>query len=336
MSIYENKRILVTGGSGSIGSEITRQLLKYNPEEIRIFNRSEKNLVELQREMKDVAKLTFRIGDIRDELRLSEVMSDIDIVFHAAAMKHVDICEYNPREAIKTNVIGTENIIQHSLDNDVEKVIILSTDKATNPTNTMGATKLLAERLMAEADANKTDHKTIFCAVRFGNVLGSAGSVVPLFKKMIKENKNLKITNEEMTRFVMTIPESANLVLEAGEIAQGGETFVLKMNSLKLGDLADSMIDLTSQKYGYNIQEISKDVIGLRPGEKIHEDLITETEWARTLETSKLYIIKSPIDPKQKDYTGAKKPETYNYNSQHSRLLTKDEIKNLLQKENMV
>lgn len=338
MTLYEQKRILVTGGTGSIGSEIVRQLLPHRPKEIRIFSRGEITLSELQRELRDSRQVTFRIGDIRDRVRLAEAMEDIDMVFHVAAMKHVDICEYNPSEAIKTNVIGTQHIIKQSLLNNVERVIIISTDKATNPTNTMGATKLLAERLMAEADATRPAGKwTVFCAVRFGNVLGSSGSVIPLFKKMIEEEKRVRITNEEMTRFVMTIPEAARLVLEAGQIAQGGETFVLKMRSLKLGDLAEVMIE-SCRPAGMPAPAIAKEVIGLRPGEKIHEDLITETEWSRTLETPQLYIIRSPVNPKPADYHNldVREPQLRNYNSKNSRLLTRDEIRQLLEKEALI
>jgi FlaA1/EpsC-like NDP-sugar epimerase len=216
----------------------------------------------------------------------------------------------------------------------------ISTDKATNPTNTMGATKLLAERLMAAADYNKGEKRTVFCSVRFGNVLGSSGSVIPVFRKMIRDSKAIKITEPSMTRFIMTIPEAAVLVLEAAAMARGGETFILKMKSLKLGDLADIMIDEVARKCGYSPDEIEKKIIGLRPGEKVHEDLITETEWARTLETASMYIILSPIDKSRKktDYSaaGAEEPKTKNYNSKDSGLLSKEEIRGLLKREKLV
>ena len=339
MSVYAGKKILVTGGAGSIGSEVVRQLIKHNPKEIRIFGRGEERLAALRKELKDNANVIFFVGDIRDESRLEEAMAGADIVFHAAAMKHVDICEYNPREAIKTNVLGTDNVITYALKNNVERAILISTDKATEPTNTMGATKMLAERLMAEADAFRAKGKrTIFCATRFGNVLGSAGSILPLFEKSIKEKKEIPVTDEEMTRFVMTIPEAAGLVLEAGRIAKGGETFVLKMKSLRLRDLISVIIDIVCRKYGYKTSDIKKNIIGLRPGEKIHEGLISETECPRTLETDSFYIIISPLNPKKADYSGigAKKAEVTAYNSNGIKLLTRDEIRHLIEKEGLL
>ena len=339
-SIITGKRILVTGGSGSIGSEIVRSLLPLQPKEIRVFNRSEVPQVELQKELQDYENITYFIGDVRDEVRLSEVLEGIDIVFHTAALKHVDICEYNPYEALTTNTMGTKNVIKYALQKNIEKVILISTDKATNPTNTMGATKLLAERLITEADYNKGDRRTIFCSVRFGNVLGSVGSIVPLFKKMIQNQKQVTITDLNMTRFVMTIPEAAKLALKAAEISRGGETFIFKMASVRLSDLVDAILELTSKKYGINLQEINKKVIGLRPGEKVHEDLITETEWARAIETDGIYIILSPIDKIKtiENYKnlGGKRPQIYSYNSKDVKVLTKEEIISLLNKENLI
>jgi FlaA1/EpsC-like NDP-sugar epimerase len=339
-SIITGKRILVTGGSGSIGSEIVRNLLPLQPKEIRVFNRSEAPQVELQKELQDYKNITYFIGDVRDEVRLSKVIEGIDIIFHTAALKHVDICEYNPYEAIMTNTIGTKNVIKYALQKNIEKVILISTDKATNPTNTMGATKLLAERLITEADYNKGSRRTIFCSVRFGNVLGSIGSIIPLFKKMILEQKQVTITDLNMTRFVMTIPEAAKLTLKAAEISSGGETFILKMASVKLCDLIDAILEITSKKYGINVQEINRKVIGLRPGEKVHEDLITETEWARAIETDGIYVIVSPIDKikmiKTYQNLGGKQPQIYSYNSKDVKLLTKDEIISILEQEKLI
>lgn len=339
-SIITGKRVLVTGGSGSIGSQIVRSLLPLQPKEIRIFNRSESPQVELQRELHDYKNITYFIGDVRDEVRLSQVIEGIDIIFHTAALKHVDICEYNPYEALMTNAIGTKNVIKYALQNNIEKVILISTDKATNPTNTMGATKLLAERLITEADYNKGDKRTIFCSVRFGNVLGSTGSIIPLFKKMIKEQKKVTITDLNMTRFVMTIPEAAKLTIKATETSKGGETFILQMSSIKLCDLVDSILELTAKKYGMNLEEIDRKVVGLRPGEKVHEDLITETEWARTIETDGVYIIISPIDKKKslEDYKslGAQLPKKYSYNSSSVNRLTKEDITSILESEKLI
>ena len=333
--MYANKTILVTGGTGSIGSELVRQLLPHNPKEIRVFEFNENSIAAFRRELADT-RVSFVVGDIRDRERLDEAVAGVDIIFHAAAMKHVDICEYNPQEAIKTNVIGTGNIIACALRYHIQNVVLISTDKAANPTNTMGATKMLAERLIAEADTRKQSGRPAFCSVRFGNVLGSAGSVVPLFRESIEKRRSVAVTDEQMTRFVLTIPEAARLVLEAAALANGGETFILKMHSLRLGDLVDVMIEVVSKKCGFSAAEVRKEVIGLRPGEKIHEDLISETEWSRTLETDKLYIVLSPLSTMKAAYPGARRPAVTNYNSANNTLLTKEQIRQLLEKENLV
>ena len=229
LKMFENKKILITGGTGSLGQSLTKRLLENKVDTIRILSRNE----EKQNTMKDMFsddRLRFFIGDIRDKERLSRALEDIDIVFHAAALKHVPVIEYNPFEAIKTNVIGSQNVIDACLEENVEKVICVGTDKAVSPLNTYGATKLLMEKLFVSADnyLNKKRHKTKFIALRYGNVLGSSGSVVPLFIKQIKNKQKISITHKNMTRFSITMNEALNFILESAEQGKGSEIFTPK------------------------------------------------------------------------------------------------------------
>src|SRR4030042_3273823 len=220
---FKNKKILVTGGTGCIGSEIVKNLLKYSPAVVRVFSNDEDNTFRMKQELGDEEKIRFLMGDIRDKERLLLVMENIDIVYHAAALKHVPLCEYNPFEAIKTNVVGTQNVIDAALNSGVEKVISISTDKAVNPVNTMGATKLLSEKLIIDANYYKGVRKTVFSCVRFGNVLFSRGSVIPLFEEQIRQKKPITITDPEMTRFMMSLSDTIELVFKATLLAKGGE-----------------------------------------------------------------------------------------------------------------
>ncbi len=249
--IFRDKKILVTGGTGCIGSEIVRSILKYKPRVVRIFSNDEDNTFRMMHEIDDngpkmiheIADRRFLIGDIRDKERVLLAMEDIDIVYHAAALKHVPLCEYNPFEAIKTNVLGTKNVIEAALASGVNRVINISTDKAVNPVNTMGATKLLAEKLIIDANEGKGAKPTTFSSVRFGNVSFSRGSVIPLFEEQIRQKKPITITNPEMTRFMMSISGAVELVFKATLLAKGGEIFILKMPVIRLGDLVDVIID---------------------------------------------------------------------------------------------
>lgn len=324
--IYRNKRILVTGGTGTIGSELVRQLLQFQPEVIRLFSRDESKQFELQQEFRGYSNIRYLLGDIRDKERLKRAMEGVDIVFHAAALKHVPACEYNPFEAVKTNVLGTQNIIECALDEEVERVIAISTDKVANPTNTMGATKLLAEKLMAAANYYKGARRTVFACVRFGNVMGSRGSVIPLFIQQAAKGGPVTITDPEMTRFMMSIPEAVKLVLRAGEVARGGETFILKMPALRLGDLAEVIIEEVAPKHNYNISDIKTEVIGLRAGEKPHEELMTVDEATRAVELPDMFVIFPSIAPSDQN-----REQTYQaYRSDAGPLLTKAEIREML------
>ncbi|WP_422658573.1 UDP-N-acetylglucosamine 4,6-dehydratase family protein [Paenibacillus sp. EC2-1] len=328
--MFTNKVVLVTGGTGSIGSEIVRNILTYNPKALRIFSRDESKQFNLQQELKEFDNVRYLIGDIRDKQRLSYAMEGVDYIFHAAALKHVPSCEYNPMEAVKTNVIGVQNLIEAALENNVEKVIAISTDKVVNPTNTMGATKLLSERLISAASLYKGSKRTVFSCVRFGNVMGSRGSVIPLFREQILKGQPVTVTHKDMTRFMMSIPQAAQLVIDAAHYSQGGEVFVLKMPILKITDLAECMIELfqeaSGHKYAGKITET-----GVRPGEKMYEELMTLEESERALENERMYLIPSSFISKEPHYDGFKKAPHQEYSSMTAPRIYEAEIRQLLQ-----
>jgi FlaA1/EpsC-like NDP-sugar epimerase len=332
--MFKNKKILVTGGTGSIGSEIVRQLLQYNPEVIRVFSRDESKQFSLQHENAEFKNLRYLIGDIRDKERLVYASKDIDYIFHAAALKHVPSCEYNPFEAVKTNVIGVQNVIEAAITNNVKKVISVSTDKVVNPMNTMGATKLLSERLILAAEHYKGNAETVFACVRFGNVMGSRGSVIPLFKYQIENGRPLTITDNEMTRFMMSIPQAASLVLDASKYSHGGEVFVLKMPVLKIKELAETL----KEDYGHKHPEaklVDIKEVGIRPGEKLYEELMTIEESERAYENEKMFVILSHLQEKLVAPHGFKRAERKAYSSHDAQTLNKEEILDLLKEVNL-
>ncbi|QJD85222.1 UDP-N-acetylglucosamine 4,6-dehydratase family protein [Cohnella herbarum] len=300
MGIYTDKKILIVGGTGTIGYHLTKRLLQENPKVIRIFSRDEYKQYEMGLAFQeDANKLRFLIGDVRDQQRLARAMEDIDYVFHLAAMKHVPFCEYNPFEAVQTNVIGTQNVIQSAIQAGVEKVLFTSTDKAVSPSNTYGATKLTAERLISAAGYQKGSKVTSFASVRFGNVMGSRGSVIPLFKKQILEQQKVTITDLRMTRYMMTPQQAISLLMEANGMSYGGEVFVLKMPIVRLADLTEVMIEQLTKETPYH-GDVRIEEIGLRPGEKLEEELMTVDEQHNVLETDLMYII-PPIYGQQID-----------------------------------
>ena len=287
-----NKVVVVTGGAGSIGSELVRQIANCDYKSLIVIDQAESALYDLQQELKQNGFHNFIpiVGDIRDKNRMSAIFQEHrpNLVFHAAAYKHVPLMEYNSYEAIKINVAGTKVIVDLSLDNNVDKFIFVSTDKAVNPTNVMGATKRIAEMYISCAQQN---NKTKFITTRFGNVLGSNGSVIPLFKKQIENGGPLTVTHKDITRYFMTIPEAAQLVLEAGGMGQGGEIFIFDMGeSVKIFDLAKNMIKLSGLRYP---EDIDIKITGLRPGEKLYEELLANGEDTMPTYHKKIMISKS-------------------------------------------
>lgn len=331
--LFKGKKILVTGGAGSIGSEIVREVLKFDPNVVRVLDNDEMDLYTLGEEVKD-KRLRLFLGDVREKERVRRAADGVHIIFHAAALKHVPICEYNPFDAIKTNVIGTQNIVDTALEVGVEKVTVISTDKAANPNNVMGATKLLAERLVVAADQFKGPRGPIFSCVRFGNVISSRGSVMPLFKNQIEKGGPLTITSVDMTRFIMPIKDAINLTFKSAELSKGGEIFIFKMLSLKIIDLAKVMIEDLAPKYGFSPSKIKIEEIGPRPGEKIHEELMTKEETRTALETKDMFIILSQLvlwggRLAGYRYPGARPTRIKEYSS-GEKLLTKEEIRKML------
>ncbi|MFD2670550.1 SDR family NAD(P)-dependent oxidoreductase [Marinicrinis sediminis] len=286
-----NQQVLVTGGTGSIGREIVASLLKHGARKIVIFNKDDSKQYLLKQTYAGLPHVHFLLGDIRDYERVEFATRGMDLIFHAAALKQVPICEEHPFEAVKTNVLGSEHIIRASIVNQVHKVVNISTDKAVNPTNTMGASKLLAEKLFSQANQMLHPSRTRFCSVRFGNVLGSRGSVIPLFLHQVKAHKPLTVTDSRMTRFFMSIHQAAYLTLKAALYCSGGETFILKMESLRLSDLCKAMSLFCKQE---QLPEPHVQVIGVRPGEKLHEELLSVKEVRHLFEDEELYVVYPP------------------------------------------
>lgn len=327
---FKDKTILITGGLGSIGSQIVDRLLPFNPKQIRVMDNRETELFYARQKYEKNPNMRFLLGDVREKERLDRAMSDADIVFHAAALKHVYLCEYDPMEAVKTNVLGTYNVIKSAMENNVEKVILISTDKAVNPTNVMGTTKLLAERLVSSMHFNKGKSRTKFGAVRFGNVLYSNGSVLEIWEKQLKEGKKITITDPEMTRFFMTIPQSVDLIFEATKLANSSEVFIFKMNSVRIKDLAEAFLEIKgkpSNHYG---------IIGRKLSEKGHEELFISDEKDYLLENDKMFVRLPLIMENNPIYDryielGFKPTQTINFSSSNKEiLLDKEKIKSVL------
>jgi len=324
--MFKDKTILITGGTGSLGQALTKRLLEMDAHAIRIFSRNESKQIEMENNIKD-DRIRFFLGDVRDLQRLTRATEDVDLVFHAAALKHVPKIEYNPFEAIKTNVVGSQNVIDACLTNDVEKVVCVGTDKAVSPLNTYGATKLLMEKLFVAAKnyLNPEKHRTVFLAVRYGNVLGSSGSVIPKFIEQIKTNKPVTITDPKMTRFSITMDEALDFIFNATKIGKGSEVFVPKLRAYNIVDVKNALTELLS--------DTGEKIIGIRTGEKLHETLINEDEIRYSWEFKNMYMIANPLyslftDKNIKEsYQGIKKIEDIQKYS--SNVVEKIPVKNL-------
>lgn len=286
--IFENKVVLITGGTGFLGRALTKEVLKYNPQSIRLFSRDEVKHYKCQEMFSYDEKLRNLIGDVRDYERLKKAFEGVDIVIHAAALKRLDILEYNVEESIKTNILGTLNVINAALEKNVEKAIFVSTDKACSPVNTYGACKFVSERIFTESNYSKGKRRTIFSCVRYGNVLESTGSVIPFFEQKIKDGEPIPLTDENMTRFIISPEQAVDLIMDALTYGIGGEIFVPQLPAFKITDL----IKILDEKHGIK-SEIK--MIGIRPGEKIHELMINESEILRTYKFKNRYVITSSI-----------------------------------------
>ncbi|MDO8468831.1 MAG: UDP-N-acetylglucosamine 4,6-dehydratase (inverting) [Candidatus Peribacter sp.] len=322
MSIDENLSILVTGGTGSFGKKFVEMALKgIRPRKLIVFSRDELKQHEMRTEGFNDKCMRYFIGDVRDRERLRRAMNGVDIVIHAAALKHVSACEYNPIEAIQTNIIGAQNVINAAIDAGVKKVLALSTDKAVNPVNLYGASKLCAEKLFVQGNAYSGSGGTLFSCVRYGNVMGSRGSVVPIFRKQSRTG-TVTITDERMTRFWLTIEQGVNFVLRCLKDMHGGEIFVPRIPSAKLTDLADAVAP-----------GCKKTVTGIRAGEKLHECLLSEDEARHTVELPDMFVIEPEEDSWGFDHwKGSRPKENWRYNSDtNTEWLTQQQLLKLLQ-----
>ncbi len=301
------KKILITGACGTIGSALARQLLSdeyENQVEVIGLDNNESELFHLANEYKGNSRCRFTLGDIRDRDILLRETKGVDIVLHAAALKHVSICEQSPFEAVKTNLLGVQNVIDASLANNVEKVIFTSSDKAANPTSNMGASKLLGEGLITAANRIDPNARTVFSSTRFGNVLGSRGSVVPIFRKQISKGENITLTHRDMTRFIMGVSDAVRLVLDSTCLARGGEIYVTKMPIIRIRELAEVMIEQLAPLNDRSKESIRIVETGIKPGEKIYEELMTEHEAPRSIELEKYFVILPPQDRNSQDLSG--------------------------------
>ncbi|HED35969.1 MAG TPA: polysaccharide biosynthesis protein [Gammaproteobacteria bacterium] len=344
MKKFESKSILVTGACGTVGKELVKQLLtdkKYNPKELIGLDNNESELFFLDQLYLNDTRAHFYVADIRDNKVLTDKMNGIDIVFHAAALKHVILCERSPEQAVKTNIHGVQNIISSANSNKVETVIFTSSDKAVNPTNVMGTTKLMGERLMTAANSNKRGNGPIFASTRFGNVLGSNGSVIPIFHNQIAKGGPVTLTDKNMTRFVMSVHEAVRLVLDSAEEAKGGEVFVTKMPVIRIEDLAKAMIEELAPVYGKRTEDIEIIEIGSKPGEKLYEELMSPEETRRTVELEQYFSVLPAFRGIYNDInynypTTVNEEVTNPYVSEDEPPLSVKEIKHFLKKNNLL
>ena len=323
MSIFAGKKVLITGGTGSLGQALTKRILNSDVEQIRILSRNEFKQISMETKLPD-ERLRFLIGDVRDKDRLIRALDDVDIVFHAAALKHVPKVEYNPFEAIKTNVQGSQNVIDACLENDVQRAICIGTDKAVSPLNTYGATKLLMEKLFITAKrySNPKKHPTKFFAVRYGNVFGSSGSVIPKFIEQINNNKKITITDPTMTRFSITMNQALDFILKATQKGHGAEVFIPKLKAYSLQQIHDILSNLTNAK--------DHEIIGMRTGEKQHELLINSDEMRDAWSYDNMFVLLNDLHESEnleEVYPGIKKIEDLDvYSSAKTQQLSTEEI----------
>ena len=326
----KDKTVLITGGTGSLGQALTRKLLETDVKTIWIFSRNENKQVGMESEFND-NRLRFLIGDVRELSRLYKAFENVDIVFHAAALKHVPVVEYKPFEGIKTNVIGSQNVIDACLHENIPLAICVGTDKAVSPLNTYGATKLLMEKLFVAANP-ELPKKTKFIALRYGNVLGSSGSVVPKFIKQIREKQKITITEPNMTRFSLTMNEALDFIIESAFLGKNSEVFVPKLKAYSIMDLKDALIEM--------IGDAEEEIVSIRPGEKLHETLINADELRYAWEFDDKYIIFSPFretNEIKSSYPGIRKLEiSDSYSSNSVEKISKNELKKIIEESGLL
>jgi FlaA1/EpsC-like NDP-sugar epimerase len=335
--MIEGSNVLLTGGAGSVGGMLAPRLLELDPAVLRILDNNEPGLSSIKSTLDD-DRCRFLSGDVRDKDRLSRAMEDIDIVIHTAAMKHVDISEYNPFEAVKTNTLGLQNVVDTAINANVQRVVFTSSDKAVNPANTMGTTKLLGEKLMTAGNNHSGNPDLHFASVRFGNIINTSQSVIPLFTGQIRDGGPVTLTDERMTRFFLTYDHVFDLVTQAIEKTNGGEVFVYKMPAIKIYDLARAMIETLAPEFGHDPDEIDIEVIGPRPGETFHEEIMTEREATRAQENDSLYAIPPEMSEMRADggSVGFEEPAEIVLSSKDAPKLSTDEIIDLLEESGAI
>lgn len=333
---FDGKKVVITGGAGTVGFEIAKQILNYPVKSVRIVDNDEHRLFELEQAHQSEDRLEFYFGDIRDGDELSRLFSDMDYCFHAAALKHVPFCERSPFSAVRTNIDGTSEVVRAALDNNLKKVLFTSSDKAVNPTNVMGTSKLMGERIFTASNfMSKGAHHVVFASTRFGNVAGSSGSVVPLFCRQIENGGPVTLTDKRMTRFMMTVSEAVKLVIESMVIAEGGEVFVTKMPTLKISDIAEVLIDMLAPLHQKEPSDIQIIETGARPGEKLWEELSSEEESRRVFACDEFLVVqpfgKSGETKNPPRYGGRDwAKSTVIYNSDLETPLDKDAVRDFL------
>ncbi len=334
--LFKNKKILITGGTGSLGQALTKRLLNEDVESIRILSRNESLQIKMENKFQD-KRLRFLLGDIRDKERLITACEDVNIVFHAAALKHVPKIEYNPFESIKTNIMGSQNVIDACLSNNVEKAVCVSTDKAVSPLNTYGATKLIMEKLFVTANnyLNPKNHPTKFITLRYGNVMASSGSVVPKFIQQIKAKEKITITDTNMTRFSISMEEALEFILKAVNFGKGSEVFLPKMKAYSISDVKAALTEM--------IGSFGEEIVGIRPGEKLHETLISQDEIRYGWEFNDMYMLTTPLYEKfhpgkiNEEYNGIKKINLErDYSSNNVESIPKEELIRIFEKSNLI
>lgn len=341
-SFFKKKRVLITGACGTIGSKIVHHLLEeYSVGELIGLDNNESELFFIEQRYENHNNAHFAIADVRDLNKLSAKFKGVDIVFHTAALKHVILCERSPFEAVQTNIIGVKNVIEASRKCGVGKVIFTSSDKAVNPTNVMGTSKLMGERLMTAANSNMDSAGSVFASTRFGNVLGSRGSVIPIFKEQIRRKGPITLTDPEMTRFIMSLSEATRLVIDSSILALGGEVFVTKMPAIRIKDLATVMINELSSKFNHNPEDIKIKIIGSKPGEKLYEELMSHEETRRTVELKQYFAVLPAFRSLYRniayEYPNMRATKVNNpYNSSNEPVMTQEELRQFLLDNNLM
>jgi FlaA1/EpsC-like NDP-sugar epimerase len=333
--LFLDQIIAITGAAGSVGQELVRQLIPLGPAEIRLMDNNESELFLMSETYRSNNNITSYLGDVRDPQKVNSIVRGADIILHCAAFKHVYFSEYNPFEAVQTNILGGKNVIEAAINNGIKLLIFTSSDKAVNPTSVMGTSKLMGEKLISAANIVRHNQRQRFSSVRFGNVVGSRGSVFQVFLDQIKKGGPITVTDPRMTRFIMSLEKASQLVLKGAAIARGGEVMVTKMQVIQITDLAQAMIEILSPYYGYDPGAIEIKIIGPKPGEKMYEELISQEEMGRSLELKDMFIVLPAFRAiyHEIDYTYAETtghPLSQPYNSSQEPPMSKEEIKDFV------